>query len=246
VHVPAERPPSRVALVVASVAVAANLAVFVLVAEDLLDGGGLISRDQAVLDWFVDQRTDAMITVARVLSTIGSFLSLFGIGLVLGLWLWRCGRHLWFAVAPLLALSIGGLAAAVAKALFDRPRPPVSAHATHVASAAFPSGHATDAAAFFLAASLVIAITTIRRRWMRVLTVGTGMLLAGLVGLSRLVLGVHWLSDVIAGWALGSAFAIGIVAAAWLIATRPVRPQARASASGAGPGRITSSGDTFR
>jgi undecaprenyl-diphosphatase len=206
--------------VVAALAVAANLVLFALVAEDLLDGGGLISRDQAVLDWFVHNRTDAMITAARILSTIGSFVSLFVIGLVIGLWLRRRGWRLWFAGAPVLALSIAGLAAAAAKALFDRPRPPLSAHATHVASAAFPSGHATDAAAFFLATSLVLSITTTQRRSMRVLLVATGALLAGLVGVSRLVLGVHWLSDVIAGWALGSAIAISVVAAVWMLATR--------------------------
>ena len=219
--VPAELAPSRRALLTAAALIAASLTLFILIAEDLLDGGGLISRDDAVLAWFVDHRTDRWIDAAKVISTIGSFASLSIIGLLLGVWLWRRGWHLGLAVGPLLSVILGGLAASVAKAVFDRPRPPISAHTTSTSSAAFPSGHATDAAAFFLAASFVLALTIIRRQSMRVLSITVGVLLAGLVGISRLVLGVHWLSDVVAGWALGTSIAITVVVALWYLTTRP-------------------------
>ena len=224
----AELAPSRRARLVATALAAASLTLFILIAEDLLDGGGLISRDQAVLTWFVDHRTDWLISAARFLSTIGSFVSLFVIGVVIGLWLWRRGWHWGLAAAPVIALTLGGLASSVAKAAFDRPRPPVAAHATSVSTAAFPSGHATDAAAFFLAASFTIAITVTRSRWAQSVLVATGSLLAALVGLSRLVLGVHWLSDVVAGWALGTATAITVVVTLWYCtARRQTRPPAR-------------------
>ena len=216
----ADLAPSRRSLLVAAALVAANLTLFVLIAEDLVDGGGLISHDQAVLSWFVDHRTDWMIRAARFLSTIGSFVSLFVIGVLIGLWLWRRNWHWGLGAAPLVSLTLGGLASSVAKAAFDRPRPPVAAHATSVSSAAFPSGHATDAAAFFLAASFTLAITVTRRRWARTVLVATGAFLAALVGLSRLVLGVHWLSDVVAGWALGTATAITVVVTLWYLTAR--------------------------
>ena len=216
----AEVAPSRRTLAVAAALVAANLALFVLIAEDLLEGGGLISHDESVLAWFVDHRTDRWIRAAKLVSTIGGFVSLTIIGLLIGIWLWRRGSHAMVAAAPLASLGLASLASTVAKSIFDRDRPPVTVHATTVSLAAFPSGHATDAAAFFLAAGLTLALTIAHHRWSQGLLVATGLLLAALVGLSRLVLGVHWLSDVVAGWALGSAFAVAVVVTLWHLTTR--------------------------
>ena len=214
------QPPSRSTLTIAAVLVVANLVLFALIAEDLLDGGGLISHDEAVSAWFVEHRTDALISAAKVVSTIGGFVSLAIVGALLGLWLWRRGWHVALAAAPVVSLVLASLASTASKALFDRERPPVVLHATTVTLAAFPSGHATDAAAFFLAASLTLAITIAHHRSTRALLVATGLFLAMLVGLSRLVLGVHWLSDVVAGWALGSAIAIAVVVTLWYLSTR--------------------------
>jgi membrane-associated phospholipid phosphatase len=197
--------------------IVANLVLFVLIAEDLLDGGALISHDEAVLAWFVDHRTEWTIRAAKVVSTLGGFVSLTVVGVLTAIWLWRRGCRAALAAAPLISLLLAGVAAAAAKALFGRDRPPIALHATTVTLAAFPSGHATDAAAFFLGASLALAITVARRRSSQVLLVGTGIVLAALVGLSRLVLGVHWLSDVVAGWALGSAIAIAVVLTLWYV-----------------------------
>ncbi len=172
------QPPSRWTLTVAAVLVVANLVLFALIAEDLLDGGGLISHDEAVLAWFVEHRTDALISAAKVVSTIGSFVSLSIFGALLGLWLWRRGWHVALAVAPAASLVLASLASTASKALFDRERPPVVLHATTVTLAAFPSGHATDAAAFFLAASLTLAITIAHHRSTRALLVATGLFLA--------------------------------------------------------------------
>jgi undecaprenyl-diphosphatase len=220
----AEVRPSRRTLAVAGVLVAANLLLFLLIADDVLDGGGLVSHDQAVLRWFVGHRTDWLISAARVVSTIGGFVSLAVIAVLLGIWLWSRGWHVLLAAAALIALTLASLASTAAKAAVDRPRPPVALHATTVTLAAFPSGHATDAAAFFLAASLSLSITVARRRSAQVLLIATGLLLAALVGLSRLVLAVHWLSDVVAGWALGSAVAISVVVTAWYVTAGRPRP----------------------
>ena len=213
--------PSHRTLTVATAVVVANLVLFALIAEDLLDGGGLISHDKAVTAWFVEHRTDALISAAKLVSTLGSFVSLSILGVLFGIWLWRRGWHVALVVAPLASLVLANLASTVTKALFDRERPPVALRAVKVTQAAFPSGHATDAAAFFLAASLTLAITIAHHRSTRALIVATGLFLAALIGLSRLVLAVHWLSDVIAGWVLGSAIAIAVVVTLWWLSTRP-------------------------
>ncbi len=201
---------------VSGVVVGACLALFSFIAEDVLDGGGLISHDEAVLTWFVDHRSEWLITAARWVSTLGGFASLCIAGVAAGVWLWSRHTKPALAAAPLVSLLLGGLASVVAKAVFGRDRPPVALHATTVGSASFPSGHATDAAAFFIAVALTLALTVARRRWTKLLLVAGGAALAGLVGLSRLVLAVHWLSDVVAGWALGTAVATTVVVLAWV------------------------------
>jgi undecaprenyl-diphosphatase len=164
--------------------------VFAFIVATLRDGGDLLTRDEAVLRWFVDHRSEATIRVARWVSTLGGFVSLMIVGVLIAFWLWRRGSHIAWAVSPLGALLIAGAVAALAKAFFGRERPPVSVHETTVTLAAFPSGHATDAAAFFLAASFTLSLTVACRRSTQMLLVAAGLFCAALVGISRLVLGV--------------------------------------------------------
>jgi undecaprenyl-diphosphatase len=216
--------------VVAGAVVVACLGLFALIAEDVLDGGGLITRDEAVLSWVVDIRSEWLITAARWTSTIGGFAGLCVAGVAIGLVLWARRTPAELAAAPLLALLLGGLASLAAKTMFGRERPPITLHETTVGLASFPSGHATDAAAFLIALTLTLALTTVRRPTMKVAVIAAGAAGAGLVGLSRLVLAVHWLSDVVAGWALGTAIAISVVVLAWSAASNQPRPGPEARA----------------
>ncbi len=216
----AEVAPSRRARAVAAAVVTADLALFVLITQDVLEGAGLISQDEAVLSWFVDHRTDWSIRVAKLLGTIGAFVSLAVISVIIGIWLWRRGSHVLLAAAPLASLVVASLASTVAKSIFERDRPPIEVPAATVTLASFPSGHATNGAAFGVAAGLTLALTIARHRWSKWLVVAAGLLFAALVGVSRLVLGVHWLSDVVAGWALGSAVATAVVVTVWYLTTR--------------------------
>ena len=211
--------PSRRSMVVAVALVVASLTVFILIAEDLLDGGGLISHDEAVLAWFVGHRTDWLVNIARFVSAAAGFLPLLIVGVLFALWLWRRGWKVGVAVAPAVSLSLAGLASTVAKSVFDRARPPLAVHQATVTLAAFPSGHSADAAAFFLAGGCIVAITLVDRRTIQATCIGMGVLLAAIVGVSRLILGVHWLSDVVAGWALGTAVAIAVVITVWYLTT---------------------------
>jgi undecaprenyl-diphosphatase len=214
----ADEAPSRRAWLVAGAVVVVSVAVFLLIAEDLLDGGGLISHDHSVLGWFVENRTDTWISVARAVSTMGSFPVLFGIGVVGFVLLWRHGTSLVLAAAPALALCLASLTSTLAKSLFGRDRPPVEVRAVTVSLEAFPSGHAANSAAFFLAWALVLGLAVVTGRLAKLALVAAAAVLAGCVGISRLVLGVHWLSDVVAGWALGTAIAVVVVMAAWWLA----------------------------
>jgi undecaprenyl-diphosphatase len=102
------------------------------------------------------------------------------------------------------------------KQLFDRPRPDLVPHGAHVYTSSFPSGHSTMAAAAYLTLGLVASQFVPRRR-LKVLFIGVAMFVTAAVGISRVYLGVHWPSDVLAGWAVGLSWALVCwVVAVWL------------------------------
>lgn len=107
-----------------------------------------------------------------------------------------------------LAAVLGGMqASASLKHLFGRPRPDLVPHEVLVTSASFPSGHAMMAAVVYLTLGVLMARTQ-RRRRVRLYIVTLSLIVAVAVGVSRVYLGVHWPTDVLAGWALGGAWAL--------------------------------------
>lgn len=110
--------------------------------------------------------------------------------------------------AFLLLASGGGMAiTTLLKDAFQRDRPPVVLHIVPAMNSSFPSGHATLSATVFLTLGVLIAHFTPKRR-VRVYALTAAVLLALTVGASRVYLGVHWPTDVIAGWCVGSAWAL--------------------------------------
>ena len=106
--------------------------------------------------------------------------------------------------------AIGGLALeTAAKALVARPRPALVPHLVAVDTASFPSGHAMMSTVIFLALVLILRDLGARRALHRSALAGVSLLLV-LIGLSRIALGVHWPSDVAAGWLLGIAWVLSV------------------------------------
>jgi undecaprenyl-diphosphatase len=94
------------------------------------------------------------------------------------------------------------------KRIYGRPRPDLVPHGSYVYSASFPSGHSTISAATFLTLAMLIASLEPKREVKALVYVlAMGMVLA--IGFSRVYLGVHWPSDVLAGWCLGAAWGLG-------------------------------------
>jgi membrane-associated phospholipid phosphatase len=223
------------AIAIASGAVALAITIVVLggITEDVTRHNGLSSTDPTRLRWFIEHRPDALVSVARIMSGVGSPVALAAVAAVAALGLWFGGKRLVLALAPGIAFGLAGLGAAAVKLIVGRNRPPVPLHLIAESDPSFPSGHATESTAVFVTLALVVAVFVLRGPIVRSVTVLGAGLVSVAIGTSRLVLGVHWPSDVIAGWALGLAIALTVTIVASLVArivpSRPIsnRPAAR-------------------
>jgi len=113
--------------------------------------------------------------------------------------LWFAGhRHLPWVLAAIVLVGRG--LSEAQKYWIARVRPDLEPHLVVVKTSSFPSGHATSSMIFFLTLALVLTSGT---RWPYVSVAGA-ILLSLLIGISRVMLGVHWPSDVVGGWAFGT------------------------------------------
>lgn len=127
------------------------------------------------------------------------------------------------ALFLLLALGSGTALSSGLKHLFDRPRPDLVEHLDRISTASFPSGHATvGMLAWMVLASVAVRFVPLHR--LRVFLLAAAFALAIAIGVSRVYLGVHWPSDVAAGWCLGLCWACLCWLAAHYIGARRQRP----------------------
>jgi len=111
------------------------------------------------------------------------------------------------AAFVVVAISGGALASTLLKLGFARARPDIVDRLVEVHSASFPSGHALNSAVTYLTLGALLARTESARS-MRIYVMAVAMSLTLVIGCSRVYLGVHWPSDVIAGWCVGAAWAV--------------------------------------
>lgn len=117
------------------------------------------------------------------------------------------------ALFVLVAIAGGTVLSEGLKHVFARPRPELVAHLVDVQTASFPSGHAMLSAVAFLTLGALLARVHSRGR-LKAYILSVAILLTLLIGASRVYLGVHWPTDVLAGWCAGAAWAMGC----WLLA----------------------------
>ncbi len=111
------------------------------------------------------------------------------------------------AVYTTVAISSGLLLSNLLKHSFNRPRPDLVPHGSYVMSASFPSGHSLLSAVVFLTMGGLIARYT-KQKQLKVYVLMLSILATLMVGCSRVYLGVHWPTDVLAGWTAGSSWAL--------------------------------------
>ncbi len=179
---------------------------------DLVLGRNLAGPDHATLEFMVAHRAHWLTNVMGVLTWLGSSAVLVPLAAgVAALWWWR--NREWLAAWLLAAAYTGAeVSFQLIKQLTRRPRPAAHFSLTHTSSYAFPSGHATQAVAVWGALAFLATLTL--STWPRKVAAWTvAVIVSGLVGLTRLYLGVHWVSDVAAGWALGGCWLFAVIAA---------------------------------
>jgi undecaprenyl-diphosphatase len=144
--------------------------------------------------------------VARDITALGSVAVLSLIVGIATLFLVLVKRR-WTALFLLLSTSGGIATTFLLKDLFGRARPELFPHGDIVSTASFPSGHAMISALVYLTlGALVAGVTT--SRTLKAYVMAVALTLTAIIGASRVYLGVHWPTDVLAGWAAGAVWAL--------------------------------------
>jgi undecaprenyl-diphosphatase len=230
-----ENPTARglLVLVVGSATAFALILVFVEILDEVLDNDDLTVVDRPVVEWIADRRTAGVDTVVVLVTDIGgkvllaSVLAIAASAVALRLRSWR--------PVVLAAIAGGGGALLVAgiKVLIGRDRPDPLHRAVFESGFSFPSGHTASTLVILGTVALLISMVTASGTLRATAWMAAGIL-AVAVGLSRVYLGVHYPSDVLAGWVLGACWLVTVAIAARLPETA-ILPVARLLPA---PGRV--------
>lgn len=208
----------EIGVIVALLVVGGGLTAFLAIADEVGEGG-THNIDRAILYGLRDAGhanqpigPHWLEIGAADITSLGSVTVLSLIVLLIA-GLFAANRR-WREAAILIAAPLSGsIVSQVLKQVFGRARPDISLHAVEVMNPSFPSGHAMLSAVVYLTLAVLVERFTTRQQ-VKTYALAAGILLSLLVGCSRVYLGVHWPTDVVAGWSLGAAWAL----AWWLIA----------------------------
>ncbi|MEU1550608.1 phosphatase PAP2 family protein [Nocardia sp. NPDC005745] len=191
--------------------VAAAVSVIVLTALVSVEHGRPLAIDQQWLQWTIAHRNPGLTAVAKAVSIVGGTLAMgifATVGCVVLAW-----RRLWQGVLVVAAAALGAsILVAGGKHLVGRSRPAPMYQLVIETNQSYPSGH-TLGSTVVIGVLLIISLPYLRRRVIRVAAITAAVFAVTAIGLSRLYLGVHWPTDILAGWLLGGA---------WLLACRSI------------------------
>jgi len=185
--------------------------------QDVTSHDDTALADPHVTAWVIAHRTGGLTSALQVLTWLGSTAVIIPAGLAVGLY-FLIRRRTWQPLALLAAAVAGAIGLYdIVKPLVGRPRPPAAIWIGHYTGPAFPSGHATQSAAFYAMLAIVLGAGLSSRR--RAILWSAAALAVLIVGASRIYLAAHWLTDVLAGYALGATW-VAIVVAVLLTTSR--------------------------
>jgi membrane protein DedA with SNARE-associated domain/membrane-associated phospholipid phosphatase len=207
-------------LTVGLLAAAGCLLLFGGLAEDLLTDDPIVRFDRALDDYLHARATRPLTTFFLIVTALGSIEAIVLLGVVVAAIL-AWGRRWLFLGSWLAAVAGSAVLNHLLKGLFDRPRPYFEHPLLIETSYSFPSGHAMES----------FAVLALRSWKARVAVVFGAALLVMLIGFSRLYLGVHYISDVLAGYAAGGVWLSALITGAETIrrSKKETKPTGRTS-----------------
>ena len=162
--------------------------------------------DRNILDVVLVQRGDTRSSFFLFFTYLANWEIIASLSIVIALimLLARKLRAMWLFIT---SLALGQAASLLFKYLLSRSRPDTAHALIEQGGYSFPSGHALGAFIFYGVLAYLLG-TLLKKHWQHIFIIISTILLIGLIGASRLYLGVHWLSDVIAGWIMGGTLLI--------------------------------------
>jgi undecaprenyl-diphosphatase len=192
------------------------------IADSVNESDLVVHIDHRVESFVLEHRTDALTTLARVVTQLGGGFVVTPVVVVTALVLLL---HKRWPEAFVITASTAGAAVLVyiAKQVVGRARPPESQQLVNAHGLAFPSGHSAQSVACYGALAWIVWQSTTNRR-IRVAACVGAVVIALAVGWSRIYLGVHWASDVVSGWLLGLGWLAVVIGLSSLIPRRDESP----------------------
>jgi hypothetical protein len=186
--------------------------------DNVVDRDGATGIDTTTMDWVVPHRTGWLTPIAKAISDLGDTTTMAAVAVAACAWFAYRRRWPQFLLTG-IATAGAGLIVVVLKAVVGRQRPPVVDRLVTETNQSYPSGH-TLGSTVVVGVLTALVIFAVRRRAVKIAVGATAAVFVLLVGLSRLYLGVHWPTDVLAGWALGALWST-VCVAGYLRARRP-------------------------
>ena len=193
--------------------------------EDVVHHAPLTLLDVTILDWFHSHSTGIGVGIFQAVSFLGSPLILTVLGITFALYFVH--RRAWIFLASwIAALSGAGILDQVLKEAIQRPRPTYAAAFLHGHSFSFPSGHALASLVTYGMTAYFVIVLWLSDASSRTLATSAATILILAIGVSRLYLGVHYFTDVLAGYAAGAVWLSACVTGAEIARRQPaVRPR---------------------